>query len=508
MSQLRRLTELYTVAEDVAEGRSSLELVSIADQTAWHIDQILRSLTAALSDGSATPLAAVVACARSLRWRLLTEPFPIRHGVARSARAYELEQMATRCMTSVDDVLHTPLRELILLTQAIHTDTVPPTGELLLQSITEIGAADCVVILASPRAAEGTQDWFDEENLRAHVASDSQHSQLAVHDTAYYIGPPSLFGASATASPRARNITYMFGSWVRDRRIPRLRLAVYAEGTPALRIRTFQVGDQPDLRSQPPSVVMDLRPEPVWSPPPTNRVVRPDDVMARQILLGGGLSIMLDTNGELIRTLNPARPVGERVELRRVADLVTGAYLVLREGETGRGALYERTMQLLGDNSAAIETTQSEWKSALQQRLSSLGRADVVDALRRAGLKAASQAPAWTERTVARPQRDEDFLLLLRWLELEPDRYLGNAALLRRRRSQAMADVREELEQALADADTQHLEHDGCLRIDPAGTGFAGITAARVLAIAPYEVPVHKHAVRIPRDDRSARWLE
>ncbi|URN13210.1 hypothetical protein LUW77_21825 [Streptomyces radiopugnans] len=400
------------------------------------------------------------------------------------------------------------MHELALVTQAVHTDTVPPTGELLLQSITEIGAADCVVILASTRAAQGTRDWFTELDLRAHVASDSQHPQLAVHDTAYYIGPPSLFRASATASPRARNITYMFGSWVRDRRIPRLRLTDFAEGTPALRIRTFQVGDQPALLSEPHPVVPDLRPEPVWTPPPPDRVARPDNVMARQILLGGGLSIMLDTNGELIRTLNPAQPVGERVELRRVADLVPGAYLVLREGETGRDALYERTMQLLGDHSAAVEATQNEWKSALQRRLTSLGRSEVVDALRRAGLKAARQAAAWTERTVARPQRDEDFLLLLRWLELEPDRYTGNAGLLRRRRSQAMADIREELEQALADADMHRLEREGCLRIAPSGTGFAGITAARVLAIAPYEVPVHKHAVRVPRDDRSARWLE
>nr|WP_159047576.1 hypothetical protein [Streptomyces antibioticus] len=508
MSRLQQLIELYRVAEEVAEGRSRLELVSIADQTAWRVDQILRSLTAALGGESATPLADVVACARSLRWCLLIEPFPVRHGAARFARAREIEALATRCIRSVDDALHEPLRELILLAQAVCADTLPPTGELLLQSIREIGAEDCVVILASARAAQGTQEWFGELDLRAQVASDTHHSQLAIHDTAYYVGPPSLFRPSVTASPRARNITYLFGSWVRDRRIPRLRLAEFAEGASSLRIRTFQVGDQPALPAKLASVAPDLRPEPVWTPPPADRAACHDDVMARQVLLGGGLSIMLDTDGELIRALNPARPVGERVELRRVADLVPGAYLVLREGETGRDALYERTMQLLGDDSTAVEATQNEWKSALRRRLTSLGRPKVVDALRRTGLKAAGQAAAWTERTVARPQRDEDFLLLLKWLELEPDRYIANASLLRRRRSQAMADIREELERSLADADMQSLERDGCLRVVPGGTRFAGITAARVLAIAPFEVPVHKHAIRIPRDNRSARWLE
>ncbi|MDW6060908.1 hypothetical protein SAZ11_26420 [Streptomyces sp. FXJ1.4098] len=288
MTSLHRLGELYTAAQDVATGRTKIELVSLADTTTWHMDQAIRKLTAVLEDGDTTPLADLVSCARSLRWILLTEPFPVRHSITRAERTRDLTALVTRCAHTVAATLHGTLHELVSLAESARAEAVPPAGELLLQSLDEIGWADCVAVLASTRAAHGTQKWFEELGLSVPVASVRQHARLDVHDSAFYIGPPSLFGPAVTTAPRARNITYIFGSWVRDRSLPRTNIAAYAEGASTLRPRLYEVGDQPRPRSTPPQPEPTLYPEPVWRPAPSERAPRPDDVMARQVLLGGG----------------------------------------------------------------------------------------------------------------------------------------------------------------------------------------------------------------------------
>ncbi|MFF9078909.1 hypothetical protein ACF1BR_04400 [Streptomyces rubiginosohelvolus] len=508
MSRLQQLAAFYEAAQDLATGRTSVELVSLADPTASHLNELIRGLTNHVQNGDMAPLADLVACARSLRWHLLTDPAPFGPGTARSGRAQDLAELSSRYVQSVDPDLRPVLEKLASLSKAVRESMTPPAGTLLLESLEEIGLTDCIVVLASTRAAHSTEGWFRELGLSVPVATSRQHVQLTMHGTAFYIGPPSLFGPVPTTAPRAWHVSYLFGSWVRDRSLPRPRIAAYVEGSSAPRSRLYKVGDQPRATVPPTAPEDSLLLTPLWPAPEPPRAPQPDEVTARKVLLSGGLSIMLDGDGELIRTFNPSHPVGDRVELRPVAHLAPGSYLVLREGETGREALYERALSLLGEARHEIESTQGEWKSALQQQLHVRGVSETVQALRQAGLKAAGQASAWTARTVARPQRDEDFRLLLTWLDLEPARYLPNASRLRRSRSQAMADIREQLESALADADMAALERDGFLRIAPGVSGFAGITATRVLAISPHEVLMHKHAVRIPQEDRSARWLE
>src|SRR5205814_7139352 len=98
-----------------------------------------------------------------------------------------------------------------------------------------------------------------------------------------------------------------------------------------------------------------------------------DEVNARQVLLCGGLSIMLDLEGDSIRTLDPNRPAGHRVEMRDVATVGPGTYLVLREGQTESGPLYTRALARLATQAESVEKSQSGWKAALRQQLQVLG---------------------------------------------------------------------------------------------------------------------------------------
>ena len=88
--------------------------------------------------------------------------------------------------------------------------------------------------------------------------------------------------------------------------------------------------------------------------------------------MSGNLALWLD-DGERIRALDPRQPVGERVIYVDVSAVRPGTYLLVRRGETERGALYEETLALLERRAAAADASQQMWKSKLRSRLVETG---------------------------------------------------------------------------------------------------------------------------------------
>jgi hypothetical protein len=185
-----------------------------------------------------------------------------------------------------------------------------------------------------------------------------------------------------------------------------------------------------------------------------------------------------------------------------------GTYLVLREGQSERQALYDRAVALLGDRGPQAKASQRRWKEALQVKLRRAGRQEVRRALAQIGVHRMDRATAWTEETLTRPQNDQDFVRLLAWLDVPLHPTFELATELRRLRLQASADVRESLESALSVASMTTLEEHGHLRLDLDLPGFRGIIATRVLAISPHAELIARHDVRVTTADRSAQWLE
>jgi hypothetical protein len=500
-----RLNDLYGAAANVTGGRP-VELVAVADVGSARLAAAVRDLMQAVADDDPADWGDLLAMARQLRWRLATEPFPASYGGDRQDLVRGVQETARRRkLMSGPDTQHILEG---LADYAADSGTIPPVGEALLRSLADGDAdSDCAVIVVGARAADGTKRWFHEIGLSVPVATGRQAVTLDVREHAYFLGGPPLFGASAVTAARAWKLSYLFPSWIGDRTIPLTRFSDYAEG--AIRVRKVERKVGPAMPAFPVKDEIDdpLIPQPVWIPPRAAQAPADDEVLARRVLLGGGLAIMLDRGGEHIRTLDPQQPAGERVELRDVSAVAPGTYLVLREGETESAALYARALSHLGGEAEAVKSSQNEWKSLLRSRLNARGRPAVVGELRRLGVRAAGQAPAWTRTTVARPQAGADFDLLLGWLGLRPEQYRDQANRLRRARAQAMADVRESLEDALSVADMDKLQRDGHLRLVLGIEGFAGIIAAQVLAVSPHEVPVPAHELRFPVQDRAARWL-
>jgi hypothetical protein len=326
----------------------------------------------------------------------------------------------------------------------------------------------------------------------------------------YAVGPPRFFGSSMTTAPVTSSLSFLVPAWFADRRIPQSAIAPYADGAIRIDSRTFIEGDpgEPQAVVAETAVEDEFIPQPRWGQGQSaDRAPTSEELLARKVLLSGNLAIWLD-DGERIRALDPSQPSGERVSYCDVERVRPGTYLLLRQGETERGALYEAAMRLLGPRREAIDLTQCAWKAELSRRLVQLGYGAVVSELRRAGVKAADRARAWAEPNLVRPNSDHDFEALLAWLGVPIQPTFGYATMLRRLLYRASTDLREELEDAVSAADLSEMERHGHLRLDVEAEGFRGMVATRVLAISPHREIVPRHDARVPFIDGGAKWLE
>jgi hypothetical protein len=249
-------------------------------------------------------------------------------------------------------------------------------------------------------------------------------------------------------------------------------------------------------------------PQPMWGIHISeDRDPLPDETEAWKILLRGGLALWLD-DGERIRSLDPNQPEGARVDYESVNDVIPGTYLVLREGETERRAMYDAAIAEMKDEAARIEATQENWKSALADRLARQNLSSAIDELRQLGVRSASRVRAWIEPTLICPKHAEDLAILLQWLGMPEQPTYSHAVALRRALYKASADLSRELERAIAGADIRDLEQDGIMHLDLQREGFRGMFVTRVLARSTYREIVPRQRTRIPFEDYGAKWLE
>ncbi|MET8304713.1 hypothetical protein [Micromonospora sp. NPDC005211] len=503
------LADIYAAAGSMVDDDGAVELVAIADERGGALDRATRHLALEVEGGEFERLGDLLAGARRLRWQVSAAPFPSGYEPGRADLVAGLLELAEQCKLMAGDETRQVIDDLTRSASALNTAETCPVGDFLLESLRETGCIGCLVVVSSARAATATRSWLDALGIPAPVMSNRNKTSLEVFQKAYLIGSPPLFGPGTFGAPNAHKLVYLFPSWISDRSLPISSFSQLAEGGIRPQARLRRIGREPLITQRLRDTEGHLAPDPIWKQAKARLPHGIDEAQARKVLLCGGLSMMLDLDeGESIRVLNPSRPAGSRVQMQQVDAVEPGSYLVLREGHTDSGTLYERALARLEGQAPGVEQSQATWKSVLRDRLEALGPGEVVRRLRAHGVQAAAQAPAWTAQTLARPQGSDDFTILLHWLGLPTEPYRRHADMLRRARYRAMSDIREALEAALGDADMNELQRTGILRLDLDIEGFAGIVATRVLALSPYLDVVPRSELRIPKGDESARWLE
>lgn len=508
MTRLEYLRDLYAISAGTRGSASSVDIFAVADDNGAALDRATRELARQVESATIPQLDDLLVASRRLRWRLPVEPVPRPLGQARGVLAVELQDLAARCRVLVGADSRWILDEIRRSAGLIAEEALPALAGFVVEWLRETGGPDSVVVAFGSRSAHALRSWFAQQDIQVLVINDRQYAELPIHRRALLVGAPSVFGPTVHSAPRTYSLSYALPSWIQDRTLPLPPIAAHMAGRTSSTVTIHKVGQEPYLPERLREAETRVEPEPIWRRANPRPTIGTDEVHARRVLLSGGLSMMLDLDGESIRALNPDRPAGRRVEMCEVSAVREGTHLVLREGQSESGPLYARAMTRLGERARSVEGTQAEWKTALRTRLQDSGAADVVRQLRSIGVVAAAQAPAWTAQTLARPNSDDDFNGLLRWLGLPGEPYRQNAEALRRARSQAVADVREALESALGESDMGLLLRDGLLRMNLDLEGFAGIVAARVLAVSPYLEVVTRSDLRVPEEDASAPWLE
>lgn len=506
MNRIHALNNRYKASAALA--RNGVELIAVADPTSAQFNSAVRRLIGtAVADNELWE--SLVGPAKMLRWRLLTQPQPSEFNQRLVDMAQEVVLQARRLRGAVSD--QDLLEELIASAGDLaDPGWRPQVGTELLNSCLEIGVNDCVVIAANKAAQCGLAEWLNAYGLTVMTLAENEKSGT-FREQAYVVGPPRFYRPSVISAPITEGVSFVVPAWFGDRRLPQSVITPYADGAIQIKSRVFEVGD-PEASEVLADSYADEEdsylPKPVWAVrKPEDREPTFEEVEARKILLSGGKAIWLDS-GARIRAVDPLQPEGERVIYTEIDEVREGTYLLLRQGTTERGALYQIALAKMGNRSTDVEKTQAEWKDALSIQLRRLGPREVARQLRNIGVKAADQAKAWNDSGLIRPHRDEDFELLLDWLGIRSQPTLRIATQLRKMVYKASSEVRKELEHAISNTDLSILESVGHISLDAASGEVKGILATRVIAISPFIEIVPRYDVRVPFDDRSGQWLE
>ncbi|WP_029253517.1 hypothetical protein [Paraoerskovia marina] len=519
----RRIENLNKRFADIASIlKYGVEVQLAEDPLGYRYSQAVRTVVRTAKDDDPEVWADVLGAAKSLRSKLLLHPEEDSRTIAEHVDALRVQ--ITRIRPNLAD--SAMLDEALAAAVALRGQQ-SAVGELLWQAVEDFTAEDCLVVVGSRRAAEAISDWIAPLGARVLTPGDLRREPLSA-SIALIVGPPRFFHSSMVTSPMTSEVTFIVPNWFGDRSIPTTSLSEYAE-KPIL-VTARETGPKrpaplPARASEAEGAAevqpdeTELEPSALWKAPQDGeRTPRPDEVRARKVLLSGGYSVWIDA-GDRIRSLDPYQPAGENVVYLGVAtfrDLSpeqlarTEIYLLLRSAtKTQHSYLHERARASLGPTRTLVQETQQSWKSKLRGRIDSWGEQQVVRSLEDHGVQAAGEAVAWTSEEFTRPLRNDDFRLLLDWLDLATDGpEYRNATRLRSAFRSESHKVQTQIGRSVTGGDLAHLKQDGHRLLPAPEPGEPGLTAARVLAVSPHDEIKPRHEVRVLRADDAGRWLQ
>jgi len=508
MNRIAALNERYAAIDQLI--RDGATVVSVADPLGGRLDKAVRRLQVTAQQDGPGLWDELLGSAKALRWRRLSQPQPISHNPAVRDGSLDVLERAGGLRGAVSDA--SAIDDLIEVAAEV-ARVNSPVGDALLELLGQMPGGGSAVVAAGRAAQAAMERWLGPRSEVMVLTVGDVNRRPPTVSRILAIGPPRFLDRSLVTAPVSGDLSFLVPSWFGDKQMPRSAFARYAEGSIRVETRVVEMGDNgeealPHDTAESDVVEDDYLPQPAWSEPEDpGREPTGDEVLARKLLLAGGLAIWLD-DGDRIRAFDPSQPDGERVVYVEVDAVRRGTYLLLRQGTTERGGVHEAAIARLGPRGSEVLHTQAEWKARLADRIESDGHAAVVRDLKRAGISAADRARAWTDPNLVRPMKDAHFETLLKWLGLPLQPTFGYGTQLRKTIHTVSAEIREQLETAVSSADLTLLEQEGHLSLDAKAEGFRAIVATRVLAISPNSHVVARRDARLLFEDKGSRWLE
>jgi hypothetical protein len=223
--------------------------------------------------------------------------------------------------------------------------------------------------------------------------------------------------------------------------------------------------------------------------------------LCRQFALANGKQVFIQIDGgdldfvNVVAVNNDNHLTQSEIAPRSVG---VGNFVVLREGQSDSDALLLQAASNLGSKYKEIEENQQVWKSTLQAALDKNSLSKISRDLVDRGLKSENRIRDWTNPSLRRPLRDEDFKILLKYLGLNVTTYYESATLLRRTILKAAMEFRHQLEKAIKDIPVKNLLTEGTAVIKAPVSGIANLFVSRIVGVSPIEVYVDRQKIRIP----------
>ena len=223
--------------------------------------------------------------------------------------------------------------------------------------------------------------------------------------------------------------------------------------------------------------------------------------LCRQFALANGKQVFIQIDGgdldfvNVVAVNNDNHLTQSEIAPRSVG---VGNFVVLREGQSDSEALLLQAASNLGSKYEEIERNQQVWKSTLQAALDKNSLSKISRDLVDRGLKSENRIRDWTNPSLRRPLRDEDFKILLKYLGLNVTTYYESATLLRRTILKAAMEFRHQLEKAIKDIPVKNLLAEGTVVIKAPVSGIANLFVSRIVGVSPIEVYVDRQKIRIP----------
>jgi hypothetical protein len=224
--------------------------------------------------------------------------------------------------------------------------------------------------------------------------------------------------------------------------------------------------------------------------------------LCRQIALANGKQVFIDVDGE--EDFVNSVEIDNNNLLRKIEiatrDLKVGDFIILREGQSDAQALYLKARDLIGPNITQIEANQNEWKVALKNLLLKSDLKVLNRTLRDKGMRSVNRLSDWTDPNLRRPLRDDDFAIILSHLNLDVNKYMRSATLLKRTILQVAVNFRNELTATIESLKGDSLKENGTQIISSPVDGIADLFISRIVGIAAEERYVEAQKVRVPFD--------
>jgi len=223
--------------------------------------------------------------------------------------------------------------------------------------------------------------------------------------------------------------------------------------------------------------------------------------LCRQFALANGKQVFIGIDGgeqDFVHSVEITRNGEVRQIEINPRDLRIGNYIILREGQSDTEVLYSKARELIGSEIDKIESNQAEWKGALKRLLQTSDLKTLNRLLQDKGLKAVNRLNDWTNPSLRRPLRDNDFIILLQHLKLDVDRYMTSATKLRRAILQVASTFRQQLESAISLVNPEVLLEEGHYVISAPVDGVAGLFISKIIGVSSVELYVDSQRIRIP----------